>query len=200
MTYLMGDVPVGKYDLVDLANFGIGHGAIDGGAGYTYFDPKTANEFSATFGLTGNFRNQSTGYTNGIDAHLDLGASKFVTTQLQLGPGRLLLPAAHRRQRLRSDIVPVQVPRRRRRPANRLFVSRRQHAGLFEPEGLQGIRRRKPAGRLECVAHIRAVARGAVGGAFTAADFDQGRASQLKRRAASMAARLIAGCRDLLAA
>jgi hypothetical protein len=85
MTYITGDVPVGKYDSSDLANLGIGHGAIDGGAGYTYFDPKTGNEFSATFGLTGNFKNQSTGYTNGIDSHLDLGASKFVTKQLQLG-------------------------------------------------------------------------------------------------------------------
>jgi hypothetical protein len=85
MTYITGDVPVGKYSSSNLANIGIGHGALDGGAGYTYFNPQTGNEFSATFGLTGNFKNQSTGYTNGIDSHLDLGASKFVTKQLQLG-------------------------------------------------------------------------------------------------------------------
>jgi hypothetical protein len=85
MTYITGDIPVGKYNSNDLANLGLGHGAIDGGVGYTYFDPKTGNEFSATFGLTGNFKNQSTGYTNGIDSHLDLGTSKFVTKQLQLG-------------------------------------------------------------------------------------------------------------------
>jgi len=85
MTYLTGDIPVGKYDSTDLANLGIGHGAIDGGAGYTYFDPKAGNEFSATFGLTGNFKNQSTGYTNGIDSHLDVGLSKFVSKQLQIG-------------------------------------------------------------------------------------------------------------------
>jgi hypothetical protein len=64
---------------------GLGHSAVDGGAGYTYFDPKAGNEFSATLGLTGNFKNQSTGYTNGIDFHLDLGTSKFVTKELQLG-------------------------------------------------------------------------------------------------------------------
>jgi hypothetical protein len=85
MTYLTGDLPVGKYDARDLANLGLGHGAIDGGVGYTYFDQKAGNEFSATFGITGNFINGSTGYTSGIDSHLDLGASKFVTKQLQLG-------------------------------------------------------------------------------------------------------------------
>jgi len=85
MVYLTGDVPVGKYDSSNLANLGIGHGAIDGGVAYTYFDPKSGHEFSASFGLTGNFENNSTGYTNGIDSHLDLGASKFVTKQLQLG-------------------------------------------------------------------------------------------------------------------
>jgi hypothetical protein len=85
MTYLTGDIPVGKYDSTDLANLGAGHGAIDGGAGYTYFDPKAGNEFSATFGLTGNFKNQSTGYTNGVDSHLDVGLSKFVSKQLQIG-------------------------------------------------------------------------------------------------------------------
>jgi hypothetical protein len=85
MTYITGDVPVGKYDSQELANIGIGHGAIDGGVGYTYFNPQTGQEFSATFGLTGNFKNQSTGYTNGLDSHLDLGVSQFVTKQLQIG-------------------------------------------------------------------------------------------------------------------
>ena len=85
MAYITGDVPSGLYHASNLANTGLGHGAIDGGAGYTYFDPKAGNEFSATFGLTGNFENYSTGYTNGVDAHLDLGASKFLTKQLQIG-------------------------------------------------------------------------------------------------------------------
>jgi hypothetical protein len=85
LAYITGDIPVGLYHSSNLANLGLGHGAIDGGVGYTYFDPKTGNEFSATVGLTGNFENTSTGYTNGIDAHLDLGASKFLTKQLQVG-------------------------------------------------------------------------------------------------------------------
>src|SRR5438552_13896736 len=56
MAYLTGDVPVGKYSASSLANIGLGHGALDGGLGYTYFDPKTGHEFSAVLGLTGNFR------------------------------------------------------------------------------------------------------------------------------------------------
>jgi len=57
MVYGMGDIPVGTYDSSRLANFGIDHGAADGGVGYTYFDPKTGHEFSAVMGLTYNLVN-----------------------------------------------------------------------------------------------------------------------------------------------
>lgn len=85
MTYVTGDIPVGAYNSRRLANLGIGHGAIDGGAGYTYFNPQSGLEFSAVSGLTYNFTNESTGYRSGIDWHLDWGASKFLTKQLQIG-------------------------------------------------------------------------------------------------------------------
>ena len=39
MTYLTGDIPVGAYNSARLSNIGIGHGAIDAGGGYTYFNP-----------------------------------------------------------------------------------------------------------------------------------------------------------------
>jgi hypothetical protein len=39
LTYATGDIPVGRYDEDRLANLGLGHGAIDGGGGYTYFNP-----------------------------------------------------------------------------------------------------------------------------------------------------------------
>ena len=35
MAYITGDIPVGDYSSSNLANIGIGHGAIDGGVGYT---------------------------------------------------------------------------------------------------------------------------------------------------------------------
>jgi hypothetical protein len=85
MVYATGDIPVGAYDPNRLANLGIGHGAIDGGAGYTYLNPQTGYEFSIVSGLTGNFKNTDTNYKNGIDWHTDWGASKFLTKQLFVG-------------------------------------------------------------------------------------------------------------------
>ncbi len=55
------------------------------GGAYTYLDPHTGSEFSATLGFTYNFENQHTLYRNGVDMHLDVGASRFVTKELQLG-------------------------------------------------------------------------------------------------------------------
>jgi hypothetical protein len=85
MAYITGDIPVGKYSSTDLANIGLGHGALDGGVGYTYFDEKAGHEFSAVAGLTGNFENNSTGYTSGLDFHLDWAASQFLSKQVQVG-------------------------------------------------------------------------------------------------------------------
>jgi hypothetical protein len=85
MVYLTGDIPVGTYSSDRLANFGIGHGAIDGGVGYTYFNPQTGYEFSAVTGLTYNFENPDTNYRSGINWHLDWGASRFVSKQVHVG-------------------------------------------------------------------------------------------------------------------
>jgi hypothetical protein len=85
MLYVTGDIPTGLYNSTDLANIGIGHGAIDAGGAYTYFNPQTGHEFSVTSGLTYNFINPSTQYQNGIDAHIDWGASQFLTKQFMIG-------------------------------------------------------------------------------------------------------------------
>jgi hypothetical protein len=85
MTYLTGDIPVGLYSSTNLANIGLGHGAIDGGFGYTYLNQTTGHEFSAVLGFTGNFTNPSTGYTSGIDSHLDWAASQFLSKQVLVG-------------------------------------------------------------------------------------------------------------------
>jgi len=85
MVYGMGDIPVGTYDSTRLANFSIGHGAMDGGFGYTYFDQKAGHELSVVTGFTYNLVNPSTGYQNGIDWHLDWAASQFLTKTLQIG-------------------------------------------------------------------------------------------------------------------
>jgi hypothetical protein len=85
MTYLTGDIPVGAYSSTRLANLGIGHAAIDGGGGYTYFNPAAGQEFSAVAGLTYNFKNLDTNYQNGIDFHVDWGMSQFLSKQFFVG-------------------------------------------------------------------------------------------------------------------
>ncbi|WP_193760385.1 SphA family protein [Bradyrhizobium yuanmingense] len=85
MTYVTGDIPVGAYNPNRLANLGIGHGAIDGGGGYTYFNPQAGHEFSAVAGFTYNFKNPDTQYRSGVDFHVDWGASQFLSKQLFVG-------------------------------------------------------------------------------------------------------------------
>jgi len=85
MVYATGNLTTGRYDPTRLANLGIGHNAIDAGGGYTYFNPQTGHELSATLGFTYNFENVHTDYQNGVDMHLDVGASQFLTKQLQVG-------------------------------------------------------------------------------------------------------------------
>ena len=85
MTYATGDIPVGAYDPNRLSNIGIGHGAIDGGGGYTYLNPVTGHEFSGVAGFTYNFKNPQTQVQSGIDFHFDWGASKFLSKQVFVG-------------------------------------------------------------------------------------------------------------------
>jgi hypothetical protein len=85
MVYASGDIPVGDYNPNRLANLGIGHGAIDAGAGYTYFNPVTGNELSGIGGFTYNFINPDTNYQSGIDFHFDWGISHFMSKQLFVG-------------------------------------------------------------------------------------------------------------------
>ena len=45
----------------------------------------TQHEFSAVLGFTYNFENTHTQYQNGVDMHLDWGASQFLSKQWQIG-------------------------------------------------------------------------------------------------------------------
>ena len=85
MSYLAANIPTGTYDPNRAVGIGIGHAAVDVGGAYTYFNVAAGIEASATFGITRNFRNPSTGYQNGLDAHLDLGASYYLTPTLFVG-------------------------------------------------------------------------------------------------------------------
>ena len=85
MTYVTGDIPVGAYQSTRLSNIGIGHGAIDAGGGYTYFNPQTGHEISGVLGVTYNFKNTATQYQSGVDLHFDWGASQFLSKEVMVG-------------------------------------------------------------------------------------------------------------------
>jgi hypothetical protein len=85
MTYMTGGIPVGAYDPARLSNIGNGHGAIDGGAGYTYFNSVTGHEFSGVAGFTYNLKNPLTQYQSGVDFHFDWGASQYLSKQFFVG-------------------------------------------------------------------------------------------------------------------
>ena len=85
MAYVTGNIPVGDYDPTRIPNIGLGHGAIDIGGAYTYFDSAAGNEISGVAGLTYNFKNPDTQYRSGIDFHFDWGASHYLTKQLFVG-------------------------------------------------------------------------------------------------------------------
>src|SRR5258707_14039593 len=85
MTYITGDIPVGAYQSDRLSNLGIGHGAIDAGGGYTYFNPQTGHEFSGVLGFTYNFKNTATQYQTAVDLHFDWGASQFLSKEGMVG-------------------------------------------------------------------------------------------------------------------
>jgi hypothetical protein len=85
MVYVVGNIPSGTYDPNRLANLSFGFAAIDVGAGYTYLDPKTGHEFSVVGGLTYSAINPYLQYQNGIDFHLDWGASQFINKNVHVG-------------------------------------------------------------------------------------------------------------------
>ena len=84
MVYGTGNVPVG-YDPHRLANMGIGHGAVDGGAGYTFQNVSGDFEASAVAGFTYNLENPATHYRNGVDFHLDWATSHPLSKALNVG-------------------------------------------------------------------------------------------------------------------
>jgi hypothetical protein len=103
MVYVTGDIPAGDYDPTRLANLGIGHGTIDAGGAYTYLNPTSGNEFSATAGFTYNFKNPDTQYRNCIDFHFDWGAAHFVSKQVFIGV------AGYAYQQLTDDSGPMAI-------------------------------------------------------------------------------------------
>jgi len=136
MVYGTGDIPVGDYNSSNLANIGIGHGAVDGGGGYTYFNPQTGHEFSAVTGLTYNLVNPSTNYQSGVDWHLDWGASQFVSKQVFFGAVGYFYEQISPDSGCPPPIVPFRIWRHRHRAANGRHHSVRIGASLRKRESV----------------------------------------------------------------
>lgn len=85
MIYATANIPVGAYSTSRLSTIGIGHWAVDAGAGYTYYDEKAGFEWSAVLGFTYNFINPFTQYQSGIDMHLDWAVSPYVSETMNVG-------------------------------------------------------------------------------------------------------------------
>jgi Putative MetA-pathway of phenol degradation len=158
MTYLTGDIPVGAYDPSRIANLGIGHGAIDAGGGYTYLNPASGQTVSGVAGFTYNFKNPDTQVQSGVDFHFDWSAAQFLSKQTFVGffgyayqqvsddtGGSPLLGG------FRSCVLGIG-------PQIAVYLSRRRHAGIFQLEGIRGIRCCESAVRLEYVGDIRDLA------------------------------------------
>ena len=95
MTYITGNIPTGAYNSQRLSNIGLGHGAIDAGAAYTYFNPQTGHEFSVTTGLTYNFINPSTksGRMNRNPSRSPSMANSSIMSATRSGPPTKGMPA-----------------------------------------------------------------------------------------------------------
>lgn len=85
MAYVTANVPLGSYDMNRQASVGLGRWAIDGGGGYTWFDENKGHELSAVLGFTYNFMNPSTAYQSGVNMHLELSASQYLTERFLVG-------------------------------------------------------------------------------------------------------------------
>ena len=90
MAYVTGNIPTGYFDPNSLAGVGAGHWAADGGFAYTW-DGGQGLEFSVTAGATYNFINPSTLYQNGVDGHVEVGASWEIASPFYIGAVGYLL-------------------------------------------------------------------------------------------------------------
>ena len=162
MAYVTGNIPVGALQSERLANLGIGHQALDAGGGYTYFNPQTGYEFSSVVGLTYNFENTHTQYQNGVDLHWDMGASRFVTKEWQIGAVGYVYQqlscdsgAGDRVGCFKSRVMGIGPQ------IGHIFQVGEHHQGYLNLKGYKEFARAAPSGRLERVAHAVDLAEGA---------------------------------------
>jgi hypothetical protein len=161
MVYGTGDIPVGDYSTKRLVNLGLGHGAIDGGLGYTYLNPANKLEFIGGRGSDLQLDQLARSISERPRRPLRLGRFILSHQAAQRRSRRLSVPTGDGRPRPRSESWRVRIRGRRRRPAAQLLLpGDRQDSRVREREGLLGVRPRESSRRLERVAYRRLFARG----------------------------------------
>ncbi len=81
----MVNVPIGQYDVGELANLSFHRWAVDITGAYTWFDPAVGIDITAAAGFTFNGTNTATDYTSGHEFHFELIAAKYLTETVALG-------------------------------------------------------------------------------------------------------------------
>jgi len=79
------NIPVGFWELRNLANIGFNRWAIDTTGGVTWLDPKIGLELSAAAGFTYNFENPDTDYKTGTEFHLEFAVIQNFSKRFALG-------------------------------------------------------------------------------------------------------------------
>ena len=153
MLYGTTGIPVGAYDINRMSAIGLGHWAVDGGIGYTYYNEKAGVEWSVVTGLTYNFVNPYTDYRSGIDWHVDWSLSPYVSEKMLIGA------VGYVYGQLTGDSAPgVLFGDSRSRvaaigPQIGFFFPVRRPRSVSQLQGLLRVRRPSPAGRMEWLGH-----------------------------------------------
>ena len=154
MVYGTGAIPVGTYNSMRLANLGNGHGAIDGGGGYTYLNPATGHELSGVGGFTYNFKNPDYGGSERCRFPFRLGRVAVSLETALCRSCRIRLSADLQRHGSNPDPEWIQVAGTRRWSADRVSFSGWKHAGISESKRLRRIRCGKSTIGLECLVDV----------------------------------------------
>lgn len=79
------NVPIGSYDVDDIANMGFNRWGLDTSAAATWFDPTIGLEFSTNAGFTFNGKNLDKDYKTGTEFHVEFAATQFFSKQFAVG-------------------------------------------------------------------------------------------------------------------
>lgn len=78
-------VPVGDYDVDDVANIGLNYWTFETDFAATYLNPETGQDYSVVLGYGYNTENDDTDYQSGDEVHLDYTINQFLNEEWAIG-------------------------------------------------------------------------------------------------------------------